>query len=72
VVGLAGIALLQALALLLRLLGNMSRHLGALARRVYDLPLFVPLWIEMRRRDAAHRTMNAHSSMARESWKEAA
>ena len=50
VVGLIGIALLQALALLLRLLGNASRHLGSLAQRLYDLPLFVPLWIEARTR----------------------
>jgi hypothetical protein len=48
VVGLAASALLQALALVLRLLGNGCRHLGALACRVYDLPLFVPLWIETR------------------------
>ena len=46
VVGLAGIATLQALALLLRLLGNGCRQLGALAQRLYDLPLFVPLWVE--------------------------
>jgi hypothetical protein len=48
VVGLLGIAALQTLALILRLLGNGCRHLGALACRVYDLPLFVPLWIETR------------------------
>jgi len=48
VVGLIGSALLQALALLLRVLGNGCRHLGALACRLYDMPLFVPLWIESR------------------------
>jgi hypothetical protein len=53
VVGLGGIALLQSLALLLRLLGNASRHLGGIARRLYDLPLCVPLWIETRMRAAA-------------------
>jgi hypothetical protein len=46
VLGVTGIALLQVLALMLRLLGNGCRHLGALAQRLYDLPLFVPLWIE--------------------------
>ena len=71
VVGLAGIALLQALALLLRLLGNASRHFGALASRVYDLPLFVPLWIETRMRAAARRAAEARGAMAVESWKEA-
>jgi hypothetical protein len=83
VVGLTGIALLQALALILRLLGNASRHLGTLARRVYDLPLFVPLWIESRARAAAravanghdttvrHGTSEHHGSAERRSWKEA-
>jgi hypothetical protein len=71
VVGLVGIALLQALALLLRLLGNASRHLGDIARRLYDLPLFVPLWIETRMREAARQAANAQGSMASEAWKEA-
>ena len=71
VVGLAGIALLQALALLLRLLGNASRHLGALAQRVYDLPLFVPLWIETRMRAAAQQAARADGAAASESWREA-
>jgi len=71
VVGLMGIALLQALALLLRLLGNASRHLGGIARRVYDLPLFVPLWIETRMREAARQAASARGSMESGSWKEA-
>ena len=71
VVGLVGIALLQTLALILRLLGNASRHLGTLARRVYDLPLFVPLWIETRMRAVGRETANDHGSLERRSWKEA-
>jgi hypothetical protein len=71
VVGLVGIALLQSLALLLRLLGNASRHLGGIARRLYDLPLFVPLWIETRMRAAGNQTAIATGSVARKSWKEA-
>jgi len=47
VLGLCGIGILRALALLLRVLGVGMRHLGVLAERAYDLPLFVPLWIEM-------------------------
>jgi len=68
VVGLTGIALLQALALVLRLLGNGFRHLGGLACRVYDLPLFVPLWIETRM-----RVGNGHTRAPAQSaeWKEA-
>lgn len=53
VLGLAGIAVLRALALLLRVLGNGIRHLGTLAERLYDLPLFIPLWLEGRRTAAA-------------------
>jgi len=53
VMGLTGIGLLRALALILRVLGNGSRHLGTLAQRIYDLPLFVPLWIETRMAAAA-------------------
>jgi hypothetical protein len=71
VVGLTGIALLQTLALLLRLLGNASRHLGTLARRIYDLPLFVPLWIETRMRAAAHGAAGPPAAADEHSWKEA-
>jgi hypothetical protein len=48
VVGLIGIGVLRALALILRVLGNGIRHLGALFEKIYDLPLFVPLWVESR------------------------
>jgi hypothetical protein len=34
--------------LILRVLGNAFRHLGTLLERVYDLPIFLPLWIEAR------------------------
>lgn len=52
VIGLIAIATLRLLALVLRILGNAVRHLGALAQRVYDLPLFLPLWLEGRVRAA--------------------
>ena len=48
VVGLAGIAILRAVALALRLFGNACRYLGSLVAQLYDLPLFVPLWLEAR------------------------
>jgi hypothetical protein len=48
VVGLAGIGLMRVIALVLRVLSSICRHLGALAQRLYDLPLFVPLWLEAR------------------------
>jgi hypothetical protein len=48
VVGLVGIGVLRFLALVLRVLGNGFRHLGTLLERLYDLPLFVPLWLEAR------------------------
>jgi hypothetical protein len=71
VVGLTGIALLQVLALLLRLLGNACRHLGAFAQRAYDLALFVPLWIEARTRIAARGPAGAPRSSEADSWREA-
>ncbi len=48
VVGLLTIGLVRLLALVLRLLGNGFYYLGALVEQVYDLPLFVPLWLEDR------------------------
>jgi hypothetical protein len=32
----------------LRLIGNASLHIGTLLEQLYDLPLFVPLWLEQR------------------------
>ena len=46
VVGLIGISVFRALALTLRLLGSVFLYLGVLLKQVYDLPLFVPLWLE--------------------------
>jgi hypothetical protein len=72
VVGLIGIAALQALALLLRLLSNGCRHLGVLARRLYDLPLFAPLWVESRLRPAAAAQSAVTPTAVRaKPWKEA-
>jgi hypothetical protein len=48
VVGLAAISVLRFVSLLLRLLGNAFRYLGTLAEHLYDLPLFIPLWLEGR------------------------
>ena len=48
VVGLIAIAFMRTLALLLRLIGNGFRYLGAFIVQLYDLPLFVPLWLEER------------------------
>ncbi len=48
VVGLIGIGMLRFTALALRVLGNISLYLGVLLEQLYDLPLFVPLWLEQR------------------------
>jgi hypothetical protein len=53
VMGLLAIGLLRVLSLLLRILGNGARHLGTLTQQLYDLVLFVPLWIETRMAVAA-------------------
>jgi len=48
VVGLMAITFLRLLSLTLRLVGNISLYLGVLLKQIYDLPLFVPLWLEER------------------------
>ena len=53
VLGLCGIGFMRALAMLLRVLSNGFRHFGTLLERIYDLPLFVPLWLEARAKAAA-------------------
>jgi hypothetical protein len=46
VLGLLGVVLLRALAYVLRLIGNVAQHAGSVMRAVYDLLIFVPLWME--------------------------
>jgi len=48
VLGVIGIGIMRFMSLLLRVLGNASLYIGALLEQVYDLPLFVPLWLEQR------------------------
>jgi hypothetical protein len=48
VIGLMAISMLRLLSLALRLTGNLFRYLGVLLTQLYDLPLFVPLWLEER------------------------
>jgi len=48
VVGLIALSFLWALSLALRLLGNVFLYLGVFLKQVYDIPLFVPLWLEER------------------------
>src|SRR3984957_13288353 len=71
VVGLTGIAILRVIALILRVLGNGARHLGVLAQRLYDLPLFLPLWVEARTATAARLAANSQGSGEAGSWQEA-
>ena len=72
VLGLAGIGVLRTLALFCRVLGNACRHIVTLAQRIYDLPLFVPLWIEARLA-AAPQSANAGAvepTIHDEAWRE--
>ncbi len=48
VVGLIAIGILRIISLSLRLLGNTCRYLGAFAVHLYDLPLFIPIWLTER------------------------
>ena len=53
VLGILGIGVLRVFSLLLRVLSNALLHIGKLLERLYDLPLFIPLWIEARAAAAA-------------------
>ncbi len=48
VMGIFSVGLLYALAGLLRITGNASRHVGQAVINLYDLFIFAPLWIEQR------------------------
>jgi len=48
IIGLFAIGLLRLLSLALRVLGNAFRYLGLLAEQLYDLPLFIPIWLAER------------------------
>jgi hypothetical protein len=57
VLGLLGIGVLRLLRLAMRLLGNLFLHAGTALTRIYDIPIFLPLWVEAmwlrtRRQDA--------------------
>jgi hypothetical protein len=52
VVGLLAIGVLRLLALSIRLTGNVFRYFGSLLKQLYDLPLFIPLWLEQRNQEA--------------------
>jgi hypothetical protein len=52
VVGLSGIGVLRFVRLLLKLVGSLFAHAGATLVRVYDIAIFLPLWIESWRRGA--------------------
>jgi hypothetical protein len=58
VLGLVGIGALRLLRLLLRLLSSAFVHAGTALVRVYDIPIFMPLWIEhLWRGPAAKRSL---------------
>jgi predicted phage tail protein len=57
VLGLLGIGVLKLARLVLRLLGDLFVHVGTALVRIYDIPIFMPLWIETMRR--APRTAGA-------------
>ncbi len=48
VVGLLAISFLRVISVTLRILANIFQYLGVLLKQLYDLPLFVPLWLEER------------------------
>ena len=66
VVGVTAIWALRVLALVLRVLAGVFLYIGSLTKHVYDLPLFVPLWLEERfARAAAHNRDSGAPSLGR-------
>lgn len=59
VLGAVGIGVLRTFALVLRVLAACFRQVGFLAQRLYDLPLFIPLYIETRMAHSAARQLGA-------------
>jgi hypothetical protein len=55
VVGLLGIGVLRLLRLVLKLAANLFVHLGTALVRIYDIAIFLPLWIETARGKADAR-----------------
>jgi len=59
VLGMIGIGFLRLLHLLLHLVAGLFTQLGAALVRIYDIPIFMPLWIEAMwlkpARDSKHR-----------------
>ncbi len=58
VLGMLVNGLLRILSTTLRLAGNTFRYFGSLFIKIYDLPLFLPLWLAGR----AERQNGAHKS----------
>ncbi|MGI9342850.1 MAG: hypothetical protein ACR2QV_08355 [Gammaproteobacteria bacterium] len=48
VLGILAMGFLNVLSATMRVVGSGCRHAGALAERIYDLPLCLPLWLEAR------------------------
>ncbi len=61
VMGMVLQGILRAFALVLRILGNVFSYLGQLLKQVYDLTLFVPLWLE----DRLHRSSGQEPELGR-------
>jgi hypothetical protein len=55
VVGLCGMGVLRCLHLVLRLFGTLFLHAGTALVRLYDIPIFLPLWLEAVLRKQAPR-----------------
>jgi len=62
VMGIIAVGLMRGLALTLRIFGNACQYLGALLIQLYDLLLFVPLWVEER----LHRNSGEGSTLTGE------
>jgi hypothetical protein len=69
VVGLIAIGVMRLFCFALRLVGGLFVHLGAALVRIYDIVVFLPLWIELiwrgQKRPAARNRPNDHLAEVR-------
>jgi hypothetical protein len=64
VLGLLGIGALRLTRLVLRLTASVFMHTGTALVRIYDILIFMPLWIEQRRHKTAPRSVDREAELA--------
>jgi len=67
VLGMMAVSTLRMTAFMLRLMGNIFRHIGIMLVQGYDLLIFVPLWIEQQVKGREEKPAHSKPGVRRES-----